>query len=352
MKNLNEKSKNLKEKMKIYYGSAALVALMCASSFAQAMDEPVDAEPKTAASARLNDDGPVNQDNEKKFFKRALSQDTKAQRLLAQWYMDKGKTMEAFVLYKAAAKQGDAVSANALGDLLSDEEKKIKWHTIAAWDEKSQSGNANSQYFLGTYFQKKDLENAKKWFRRAATQGHSAAKDEIYAIAWNNYENGESNLTKNKPEAIRYFELAANDGVVEAQSKLGHLYLSENNLEKAVEWFEKAVVQTNATAEDQHTLGILCLTEVKVKNHKRARELFELAYAQGHLDATNRLAWMYYKGEGGTQDERKAIELWIEAAKNNNLHAREQLAEIVRRKYKGNIPLLNFEHPNAKLLDF
>ena len=51
MKNLNDKPQYLREKMKSYYGKVALIALICYSSYAQAMHADGDFERKTTSSS-------------------------------------------------------------------------------------------------------------------------------------------------------------------------------------------------------------------------------------------------------------------------------------------------------------
>lgn len=338
-----KKLKYLKTKINIYYGSAALMTLISATSLVHAMDEPRDDEQKTVVSARVNNEG-VDQSTEKKLFKRILNQDIEAQRLLAQCYMKKGRTMEAFILYKAAAKKGDVASANALGDLLSGE-KKIKWHTIAA-----EAGHSESQLLVGNHYRDKgNLEAAEEWFTRAASQQNPGVQAALVALPKAYYDKGIEFLnTNNKPEAIRYFERAANKDLRDAQSKLGHLYLSEENFEKAVEYFKKAVAQNDSTAEDKCRLGALYLKNVK--DHKSARELFEKAHVQGHLESTTRFAWMCYLGEGGEKDQRKAIDLWTEAATNGDGRARDKLVEIVQNNWNGSFVNFKMAYPSAEIV--
>jgi len=86
---------------------------------------------------------------------------------------------------------------------------------------------------------------------------------------------------KNTPDAIRWYEYAADNGYAEAQFRLGNLY------------YEGARVQ-----QDLH----------------EAMKWYLLAANNGHVDAEYRVGLMYQNGEGVPQDRVEA-EKWISMAR-------------------------------------
>ena len=66
------------------------------------------------------------------------------------------------------------------------------------------------------------------------------------------------------------------------------------------------------------------------QDYVRAGELFEQAAAQGHADAANSRATMYYYGKGGSQDSARAAELYKQAAAQGHPIAQCNLATLYR----------------------
>ena len=85
-------------------------------------------------------------------------------------------------------------------------------------------------------------------------------------------------------------KVAAHRGLAEAQLYLSRAFRSGElgdtvNVEKALMWLERAALD-GKMAEAQYELGLVYLKGVdRPKNLEKARELTELAAAQGHKDA-------------------------------------------------------------------
>ena len=63
------------------------------------------------------------------------------------------------------------------------------------------------------------MQQAAKWHRRAAVQGH----DDVQCYLGIIYENGQG-VQKNYAEAVKWYRRAADQGVADAQCNLGFMY--------------------------------------------------------------------------------------------------------------------------------
>lgn len=107
-------------------------------------------------------------------------------------------------------------------------------------------------------------------------------------------------LTREEKEIKRKAEM----GDADAQSELGMVYY-DTDAAKAVEWWQKAAAQGNASA--QGALGTMYANGLGVpKDTAKAVEWIQKGAAQGDADAQYNLALMYYKGEGVSKDMVRA----------------------------------------------
>ena len=88
----------------------------------------------------------------------------------------------------------------------------------------------------------RDYEQALKWIRLAAEQGHSDAQHYLAAM----YEAGEG-VAQDYKEAMRWFRLSADQGNGKAQHNLGIMYVNGEGVayEEAANWFRLAVEQAS-----------------------------------------------------------------------------------------------------------
>ena len=102
------------------------------------------------------------------------------------------------------------------------------------------------------------------------------------------YFSGEGEAAKNPAEALKWLELAANQGHADARYKLGILYRTGlgvlQNFETAFQWFELAAKQNHADA--QYDIGLMHKNGQSVPvDFVKAYVWLNLAAAQGHVGA-------------------------------------------------------------------
>ncbi len=177
------------------------------------------------------------------------------------------------------------------------------------------------------YLKNNDFEEAAKWCRNAADQGHAEAQTLLGFL----YQNG-AGVVEDKAEAARWYRKAADQGWADAQYRLGVSYVHgegviENKAE-AVKWFCKAADQGFAAA--QHCLG-LCyhLGEGVTKNYAKAVKWYRKAADQGYVAAQNNLGVCYEDGEGVTKNKAQAIKWYRKAADQGDEKAKEALKRLL-----------------------
>lgn len=121
-----------------------------------------------------------------------------------------------------------------------------------------------------------------------------------------------------KEEYINIYQQAI-EGIVEAQHKLGEMYLEGEGIEKdqskAFKWFKLAAEQGNDDA--QMMVGVLYLLDEEIEqDYSKAFKWLSLA-AEQNSDAQYMLGQMYEKGEGIEQDHSKALCWYTLAAEKN-----------------------------------
>lgn len=168
---------------------------------------------------------------------------------------------------------------------------------IHEWRTAAEQGNPDSQFALGMMFER--------------GQGVSASLDEAY----------------------KWYRLAADNGLTDAQVRLAELYLLERldgDSGSAVQWFERAAEAGNAAAQFQ--LGLLHLEGEGVdENAELAARWFELAAEQGHVAAQNNIGSLYETGRGVEQSYTRAFEWYERAAKQNDPFAQNNLGAMHAR---------------------
>lgn len=163
---------------------------------------------------------------------------------------------------------------------------------------------------------------------RFLAQGDKYAQNGLGAM----YYSGRG-ATQNYQEAVKWFRLAAEQGLAKAQFNLGVMYeLGQGvtqNYEEAVKWFHLAAQQGNAMA--QNSLGtinypILPPSKAESGSYQESLEWFQLAAEQGEPRAQNNLGWMYFVGAGVTQDYQEALKLFHLAAAQGEADAQRNLS--------------------------
>lgn len=161
----------------------------------------------------------------------------------------------------------------------------------------AQSGKVRSQTTLAnSYNSINDQTNATKWFLVAAQQGDL----ESQRYVGNRIRLG-SGIKKDVKLGLEWITKAANSGLIEAQTNLGHLYRNgegkdiPKNLALALYWYMEAAKQGDKNA--QLTVGYMYGTgEGAIRNYFEAVNWYRKAADQG--DATAQYNLGYYMTRG------------------------------------------------------
>ncbi len=120
-----------------------------------------------------------------------------------------------------------------------------------------------------------------------------------------------------KDKALSIWKILAARGDARAQFRLARLYdlnsaSNEKDLQRAVEWYQKAAEQSLASA--QNRLGELTAEGRGVsKDAASAFRLWQAAAAQGNVQGQYNLGLAYFRGEG-TSEDSKLAEKWLRSA--------------------------------------
>lgn len=134
---------------------------------------------------------------------------------------------------------------------------------LKPWAEK---GQVEAQYRLGTLYEngqgvEKSVEEAKKWYRKAAAQNHARARRRLEAIE------GKTSSPGSESVALKWYQDLADQGEPDAQYNLGFMYETGFSVPKddgkAAQWYERAAEKKNVPA--QLRLGLMYLAGSGVK---------------------------------------------------------------------------------------
>lgn len=139
-------------------------------------------------------------------------------------------------------------------------------------------------------------------------------------------------IQSDKQIAFNACKIRAEKGDVDSQIQLAEMYRSANGVTvdyvKANEWC--VIAAKNGNAHAQYTLGNQYIGSGDFEN---AFDWFSKAAQQGHADAQFELGWMYYYGQGVTQDYKKAFEWASKSAEQGNTEAQIRLVEMYSLAY-------------------
>jgi TPR repeat protein len=194
-------------------------------------------------------------------------------------------------------------------------------------------GDATAQFnlgldFLNGTFQKKDPQEAFKWFLKSAEQGYVGAE---HNLGWM-CDNGVG-TEKNSKEAAKWYEMAANQGDAQAQNIIGQMYSEGDGVEKsdalAAKWYKKAVAQGDA--QGAVNLGFLYFNGTGVpQSHKEAYQLFQKASDGGNVLATQIVGTMYVNGQGVKKNYTLANKYLKKAADQGDCNSMIMLGDNFR----------------------
>ena len=215
---------------------------------------------------------------------------------------------------------------------------------LAEFTSLAEAGNARAQYWLGLLrenggahgnsigsdFIKRDEEEAVKWYRRAAEQGHAGGQ---YGLGWM-YEYGYGGLDEDEAEsdkwyrsALEGYHRAADAGDADAQFALGRMYdwgkgVAEDEAESD-RWWRRAAegYRLRAEAGDayaQYNLGYLYLGGRGVpEDDAEGLKWLHLAAEQGYPPAQYLLGHIYER-QSDYAEAVKWFELWCANEHNSN----------------------------------
>ena len=206
-------------------------------------------------------------------------------------------------------------------------------------------------------------EQAVKWYRRAAEQGHAIAQ---YDLSWM-YQHGRG-VSQNSSEAAQWCRRAAEQGYADAQNTLGWRYqyvrgVGAQNYDEAIRWYCRAAEQEHPDAQanlrelsarfgaprarnqqidtddaeavmldyratEQNNIPEQSNARGFGRNNVRTFWHYQEAAQQGDTTALNNIGVMYANGRGVDQDYDEAINWFRQAAQQGNTTALNNLCQV------------------------
>ena len=148
-----------------------------------------------------------------------------------------------------------------------------------------------------------DLAAARTWYEKAADSGYAAAMTNLAALL----QNGRAGATDSE-RARSLLESAAEQGYPMAYLPLGQLLRRRGDSEAARAWFERAMAA--GVAGGYYELGLLAQ---RAGDGDGAMAAYSAGASAGDADAQNELGYRYRSGRGVTKDF-DAARRWLEAA--------------------------------------
>lgn len=191
-----------------------------------------------------------------------------------------GATPDTLILLRAAAERGEAAAQGLLG--------------VA--------------YANGRWGASRDLAEAARWYRKAATLGHAPSQ----CLLGDMYRTG-AGIAKDEAEAVTLYRASADLGFAPAQHYLGVMLATGQGVRKdlveAVQWSRKAAEQGHPRA--QYTMGQSYRKGEGVpKDEVEAARWYQKAADQGMPGAQYWLAHYYADGAGGLPLDRVHAYMW------------------------------------------
>lgn len=239
---------------------------------------------------------------------------------------------EATRWYRLAAERGDARAMAALGRLLLKENStEARQAARQLFQKSAELNDPGGQYNLGWMLASQEAgssgdADAFGWFIRSARQGHVGAQVSaaIHLLTGRG-------ATIDKKAAGEWIERAAESGDPVAHYLLGRLKEAaprdQRNLDGARQSFRIAAAAGHRDA--QFALAALLAESRAARDRKDALDWFARAHAAGHKKAANRLGEMYRDGEGDLQQKEKARGIFESAARDGNVDAMYNLAQML-----------------------
>uniref|UniRef100_A0A7S4UA39 Uncharacterized protein n=1 Tax=Guillardia theta TaxID=55529 RepID=A0A7S4UA39_GUITH len=168
-------------------------------------------------------------------------------------------------------------------------------------------------------------EDVVNYYQYSAARGDAAAQVALGQL----YYFGARGIEQNYAEALRWYELAAEQGDPNALGHIGNMYVQgihvEPNNETALKYFRQGAEKGNGIAING--LGYMHLYGMGLpQSSSEAVKLFSNAAEQGNLEARFNLGALYVGGQGVSKDYVKALYYFSLAANRGHMLALYNLA--------------------------
>ncbi len=212
---------------------------------------------------------------------------------------------------------------------------------------------------------KTTTNNQSHLFEQLKMNAHLGFSDSQYELA-QYYEYGFNGIQGNINNALKYYQLAADQNHARAQTKLGTLYYQgivvQQDLEKSIQYFQEAVKQHEPLAAnnlatcyeqgigiEQNDIEAVRLYTIAAKkglglaqynlarcyeygisveqNNEQAFQYYLLAAQQNDIESQFNIAWYYFNGIGTSENINQALHWFKQAAENNHILAQYNLAQ-------------------------
>jgi TPR repeat protein len=280
------------------------------------------------------------------FFKNQKELREKAKAERQQFLYPKGERFtsnpqekDTIIAMRWYAVAGDPESQASLADLFAKglyEPHNIKsamtWYELAA-----QNGNIYGMYMAGLGYQlgwlgTPDAVRANEYFRTANLNDDSPRARRQVAQFFMDRDNALYNFD----EAYRWFEMAAEEGDIDAQLTLADLHIDGRHTGKnpllAMKWYGRAAAKLNPYA--QYSLGVIYLQgEEKIikPDYNQAVMWIEKSACGQFAAAQGLLGRLYYNGKGVPQNNALAYAWWMQANQNPNPTVQAEINQVIKK---------------------
>lgn len=206
------------------------------------------------------------------------------------------------------------------------------------------------------FYKKGDFSEAFQLYKQAAELGNPRAQ---YNLGYYYYK-GILLKEKNYSEALKWFEFAAIQGQPNAQYKLGKMYTeglgTDPDKLKAIYWYNQAIEQGHWNAlfdfieyyskkedvDEQYEFGLIFLfgTSTVKKDYQVAKELFEIAAANGHARSNFYLGEICYYGKCGKPNYDEAFEWYKKGTEKKDTWSFFGINWLARKKNLNSVSFL------------
>ena len=259
---------------------------------------------------------------------------------------------KAIAYFKKSYKAGYAVAGYDVADSLPDgspEQDEIRNHAKDNILELASEGDAFAQTnaawgYENGYGTTADDYEAVEWYLKAAEQGLAEAQYKLGDMYYDMYYGDD--VEQSYEKAVEWYLKAAEQGLAEAQYTLGDMYFYgrgvEQSDEEAAEWVLKAAEQGLAEAQcklgdmyyygcwDMYYYDMFYYGDVVEQSYEKAAEWYLKAAEQGLARAQCKLGFMYETGRGVEQSYEKAAEWYLKAAEQGLARAQWKLGVMYK----------------------